>query len=294
MKRVSVIIVNYNTQKVTSECIDSIFENTSGIDFEVILVDNASTDGSKEFFQKDSRINYIYNDENIGFGRANNVGVKIAKGDNILFLNSDTLLKNNAMKILSDYLDLNPNVGICGGNLINKNGNPSYSFSRYYPSIYEELNSLFFNILDKIRYGKNLNYNNTGHPMNVASISGADLMVKKHLIKDGNAFNEKFFMYYEDTELCFRIKKSGYLVHSVPEAKIIHLWGSSKGSNLISARMERSRNIFYSISYSSGYTKSANAIRKAKILLKKASPFRQTRQRWREMEYTIHDVNNIQ
>lgn len=294
MKRVSVIIVNYNTQKVTSECIDSIFEKTSGIDFEVILVDNASTDGSKEYFQKDSRIKYIYNDENIGFGRANNLGVKIAEGDNILFLNSDTLLKNNAIKILSDYLDSNPKVGICGGNLIDKNGNPSYSFSRYYPSIYEELNSLFFNIPDIILYGKNLNYNSTGHPMNVASISGADLMVKKHLIEDGNAFNEKFFMYYEDTELCFRTKKSGYLVQSVPEARIIHLWGSSKSSNLISSRMEQSRKIFYSISYTSEYTKSADAIRKAKILLKKASPFRQTRQRWKEMESIIHNVNNIQ
>ena len=93
---VSVIIVNYNTRKLTGECIDSIFEKTSGITFEVIVVDNASQDDSIEIFRKDPRIIFIENTENQGFGKANNLGIKYATGRNILFLNSDTLLINNA------------------------------------------------------------------------------------------------------------------------------------------------------------------------------------------------------
>lgn len=91
---VSIIIVNYNTKALTSQCINSIYEKTQGISFEVILVDNASIDGSKEHFQSDSRVRYIYSEENLGFGRANNLGVSVASGQNILFLNPDTVLIN--------------------------------------------------------------------------------------------------------------------------------------------------------------------------------------------------------
>ena len=121
---VSIIIINYNTLDMTRACIDSIFEKTSSLDFEVILVDNNSKDNSKDFFEKDKRIIYVYNNDNLGFGVANNVGLKFAKGRNILFLNSDTLLVNNAIKILSDYLDGNSDVGACGGNLYNKDMTP--------------------------------------------------------------------------------------------------------------------------------------------------------------------------
>ena len=97
---VSVIIVNYNTLALTQQCVDSIFEKTSGLDFEVIIVDNGSTDGSKETFSHDSRIQYIYSEENLGFGRANNLGAAHAKGDYLFFLNSDTYLVNHAISLL--------------------------------------------------------------------------------------------------------------------------------------------------------------------------------------------------
>ena len=87
---VSIIIVNYNTCQMTKECIDSVFERTFGLDFEIILVDNGSTDGSKSQFEKDSRITYVYSEFNLGFGCANNLGYKFAKGDYVFLLNSDT------------------------------------------------------------------------------------------------------------------------------------------------------------------------------------------------------------
>lgn len=233
---VSVIIVNYNTLLMTRSCIDSIFMMTHDLIFEVILIDNASNDGSREFFSKDSRIIYRYSSENLGFGRANNWGIEIAKGRNIFFLNSDTLLQNNAIKILSDYLDCNYLVGACGGNLSNGLGLPSHSFGRYYPSIFWELNILSHNILAKILYGRNVDYNYSNKILEVAHIIGANLMVKKEVLDKVGVFNPIFFMYREETDLCYRIKMNGYKLCSVPSAKIIHLEGKSVDLNNISAK----------------------------------------------------------
>ena len=110
---VSVIIVNYNTKKLTKNCIDSIFQNTKDVKFEVILVDNASTDGSKEFFEQDNRIKYIYSTTNLGFGKANNLGYKEASGKYLFLLNSDTLLLNNAIDLFYVIAekDTNKNIG---------------------------------------------------------------------------------------------------------------------------------------------------------------------------------------
>lgn len=221
---------SYNTRQMTSECIDSVIEKTAGISYEIILVDNASTDGSREFFSKDKRVKYIYNNDNIGFGRANNEGLKIATGRNVLFLNSDTLLRNNAIKILSDYLDSHKKVGACGGNLFNADGTPGNSYRMYGPSIYAEVSRFFKYIPDKLFWGNNLWFNHSGKPKKVFFIWGADLMVKREVINDVGIFDPSFFMYYEDDELCNRIGKK-YKVMSVPSAEIIHILGASSESN---------------------------------------------------------------
>ena len=118
---VSVIIVNYNTLKMTKDCIDSVIEKTKDVEYEIILVDNASTDGSKEFFKNYRDITYIYNEKNLGFGTANNVGIKIARGNFIFCLNSDTLLLNNAIKQFVEFESMNHNNVVLGGWLLNSN-----------------------------------------------------------------------------------------------------------------------------------------------------------------------------
>ena len=147
---VSIIIVNYNTYNLTHNCIESIIKNTCSISFEIILVDNASKDGSKEFFSKDNRIKYIYLEENIGFGRANNVGVEYASGNFLFFLNSDTLLVNNAIYILYQYLIENPKVAICGGNLYDVNMQLTHSFSKLFPSIVNDIDLALNRNLSKL------------------------------------------------------------------------------------------------------------------------------------------------
>ena len=103
---VSIIIVNYNTKELTAACINSIFQYTEGVEFEVILVDNASTDGSREFFRKDTRIILIESEINLGFGRANNLGYEYSHGKYVFLLNSDTYLLNNAVKIFYDRMSV--------------------------------------------------------------------------------------------------------------------------------------------------------------------------------------------
>lgn len=234
---VSVIVVNYNTRTLTKACLDSVFEHTSGISFELLLVDNASTDGSRELFSADTRIRYIYNDDNLGFGKANNIAFELAQGRNVLFLNSDTVLVNNAVKHMSDFLDGNAEAGACGGNLFSAEMQENFSYAMSLPSISYELNNLLHNIPGRIRHGNDCHFNHGDKPRRVGYVTGADLMVKRSVLDSTSCFDTDFFMYYEDTELCFRIRKAGYGIWNVPTANIIHLEGASAPSD--PARLKR-------------------------------------------------------
>lgn len=228
---VSIIIVNYKTLALILNCINSIIKYCEGINYEIIVVDNNSSDD----FEK--RISEMFGDsiiciplsENIGFGQANNEGLKRAKGRNVLFLNPDTLLLNNAVKVLSDFLDTHPSVACCGGNLYDEKLEPMHSYSMLLPSLCWEFNLLSNGILEKIRWGKNAQFNHTMSPRKVGYICGADMMVKRDVLNQMNGFSKYFFLYYEDTELSYRINQAGYKIASVPSARIQHLEGKSMG-----------------------------------------------------------------
>ena len=129
---ISIIIVNYNTLHVLRPCLDSIIEQTIGIDYEIIVVDNGSTDGSIEALSADSRITLISTGENLGFGRAHNKGLEQAKGEYIFFLNSDTLLKNNAIKMLYDFAkQYQGKLGALGCILEDRQGNRIHSYGQF-------------------------------------------------------------------------------------------------------------------------------------------------------------------
>ena len=230
--QVSVIIVNYNTKKLTSECIDSVFEKTKDVEFEVILVDNASTDGSVEHFSNDKRITFIASPENLGFGRANNKGLEAATGKYIFYLNSDTLLANNAIKLFYDKFEESPEEIACMGTMLwDKDGKVTHSFGRF-PTVGISLlyKTPLFNIPtflgilkgfdDEPKYIK-------GHFFPVPFITGADLFVRRSVIDKYGAFDKDFFMYFEDPDIQLRYYKHGYKSYIYDAPHIHHLEGAS-------------------------------------------------------------------
>ena len=224
---VSIIIVNYNTQQLTKNCVDSVFEKTKDFEFEVILVDNASTDGSRELFEKDSRIKYIYSEENLGFGKGNNLGNQYAKGKYVLLLNSDTLLINNAVYELVNFMEVHPEVSITGGALYNSEMKKCTSYDLLLPSLKQEFDTLFRGFFSKNLIKRMNGEIKTQGFAYVGYITGADMMLRREKIEEIGMFDPDFFMYYEETEMTSRYAAKGYKSAFFPMAKIQHLEGKS-------------------------------------------------------------------
>ena len=216
---VSIIIVNYNTKQLTSDCIDSIVEKTQGISYEIILVDNASIDGSKEMFTKDDRITYIYSEKNGGFGYGNNLGMKVAKGSYFFLLNSDTLLANNAVKEFYDYAESKNQKKVYGCYLQNAKGQHCCS-SFFFPA---------FTIKEFLKrfWGKQQKEIFDSQIRNVEAISGADMFFHREIYDKIGGFDEQIFLYGEEGEWEYRMLKAGYPCCIIPQPKIIHLEGQS-------------------------------------------------------------------
>lgn len=220
---VSVIIVTYNTRQMTNECISSIVEKTKDVSYEIILVDNASKDGSKEFFFGDNRITYIYNDENFGFGKANNIGAKAAKGKYLFFLNSDTYFLNNALLYFLNHAEESNNIGVgfWGTQLKDKEGRVNGNGSTF-PTIRKSL------MLAAHIHPKEIDYREEPfEPYTVDYVLGADMFTPRALFEILNGFDEDYFMYYEESDLQRRAYKKGYGAVIIPGPHIVHLEGKS-------------------------------------------------------------------
>ena len=226
MVDVSVIIVNYNTEQLVLDCIDSIIKETKGLSYEIIIIDNASPQKPIKLPTL-SRVRYIESSVNIGFGKGNNLGAKYAKGKYLFCLNPDTILLNNAIAILFRHMEGTPQTGVCGGNLFTMDMKPTHSFEMIPPSITSEL-VVIFSFFNKLKNGGvNRDFNHTNKPLSVAFIVGADLFIRTNLYNEIGGFDEDFFMYFEETYLCYQVKKQGYDVVNIPQAHIIHLVGKS-------------------------------------------------------------------
>ncbi|MDE6378297.1 MAG: glycosyltransferase family 2 protein [Duncaniella sp.] len=231
---VSIIFVNYNTSALINDCVRTILDKVVDITYEIIVVDNNTEQLDKVIEAAgDQRVHLQQLPDNVGFGLANNAGAGIARGRNLFILNPDTLLVNNAVKILSDYLDTHPDTGICGGNLYDAELKPNHSLNHLTPGLFWELDDLFRNLPVKIVYGKGAYFNHSGNPIEVPFITGADIMIRADLFRELGGFSSDFFMYYEDADLCRRVIKAGYRIASVPAARIIHLEGGSANFNQV-------------------------------------------------------------
>lgn len=214
---VSVIIVNYNTCKLLDNCLESIYRYTKDISFEIIVVDNASTDGSQQMIKsKYSWVKLIESNENLGFGRANNLGFKHSIGRNIFLLNSDTLLIDNSIKTLSDYLEKDNSIGAVGATLIDSDRKQIHSYGDF-PTIFNKIvQKNFLHNAEDVKCVKYVDY-----------ITGADIMIPREVWLKLDGFDSNFFLYYEETDLQKRMTLLGYKRVLCPFTSIIHLEGAS-------------------------------------------------------------------
>lgn len=229
---VSICIVSWNTKELLSNCIESIHRKTVGIRYEIIIVDNASSDGSVEMV----RVNYpecklIENKTNLGFAQGNNVAVKAASGRYILFLNPDTELLTNAVYGMYSHLVKQSNIGAIGCKLVDADGKIQFTCASTFPSPFIEISTaLFLNrIFPKSIFfaGRELNYWDHEDSRYVDCLSGACIMVSARVISVIGGFDENNFMYSEDTDLCYAILKRGWKIYYLAEEVIFHHEGAS-------------------------------------------------------------------
>ncbi len=229
--KVSIIIVNYNSQQTIGRCIDALYKYVSGIAYEIIVIDNASSTESVRFIRENyPGVKLIINDENKGFGAANNIGVHHASGDYLFFLNPDTILLDNAVLRFYRFLEEEmPDTASCGGNLIKENGEPVTAYGNF-PSLLQEVGYIGFYRFFSRYYAKKLRLGRAcekeERPFQAPFITGADIFIRKDIFQELGGFDEKFFLYYEETDLFYRLQKAGYVSYVLPDVKIIHLEGT--------------------------------------------------------------------
>lgn len=227
--KISIIIVNWNTKDLLRGCLESVYQNPPQGEFEVFIIDNASTDGSPEMVEKEfPQVKLIKNKENVGFAKANNQAIKLAQGKYILLLNSDTEILPNAFDEMLSLMDKNPKIGVLGCQLLNRDGSIQDSCG-YFPSITATLFTKVQRASMVGRLFKRLpsSQQKVEKEKEVDWVTGACLMVRKEAIEKVELLDEKMFMYFEDNDWCWRFKKAGWKVYVTPKAKVIHHSGAS-------------------------------------------------------------------
>ena len=225
---ISFIIVNWNTRDLLINCLKSIEKTIAGYTYETFVVDNNSSDGSAEEAEKQfgNRIQLIRNSENMGFARANNQAIKISKGKYVVLLNSDTVLKENAISGLVSFLDQNGTAAMTGPRMTDEKGRLQNSYDNFPALTTELLNKSILRILFPNRFaGKTLK---SDFPFEVDSLIGACIAIRSEAIKAVGMFDEDYFFFLEETDWCFRMRKAGWKIFHQPEIEITHLQGQSK------------------------------------------------------------------
>jgi GT2 family glycosyltransferase len=229
--KLSVIVICWNNLKVIVPCLESIFKQTSKLEFEVIVTDNNSTDGSPEYIRKHfPSVQIVENGANLGFSKANNAGIRIAKGEYILILNPDTVILDRALEKLVEFADEHPEAGAFGCRVLNPDGsfqNPA----RPIPSVFGYLiAALYLRWLGRISdvFASDIYPGWDGRSERLIGFqSGCCALFRSELLRRLGGFDARFFYHCEESDLCRRVWQSGYCILFTPGAEIMHLgWQS--------------------------------------------------------------------
>ncbi|MFU0831506.1 MAG: dTDP-Rha:alpha-D-GlcNAc-pyrophosphate polyprenol, alpha-3-L-rhamnosyltransferase [Oscillospiraceae bacterium] len=226
----SVIMINYNTKELTAQAVASIFDCSPALDFEIIIVDNSS-DSTQQYDLTRDGVRVFNHVDNNGFGNACNIGAANARGKYLLFLNSDTIMHQGTLEQCVAYLKAHPQVGVLGERTLLKDGTLDHACKRGFPT--PSASFYYFTGLDKkFPHSRKIGaYRQTfldeRSVGEVDSVAGSFLMMPAKLFKEIGGFDESFFMYGEDLDLCYRVKEKGYQVIYYGKVSITHLKGQS-------------------------------------------------------------------
>ncbi len=232
---VSIIIVNWNTRQILRNCLESVYEQTGGLSFEVIVIDNNSADGSCRMIRRYfPDVVLIKNCQNKGFAAANNQGIRIAKGRYVLFLNSDTLILDRAVTKIVSFADENPEAAIVGCRVLNPDRTPQ-STSFMFPSIVNMMlsSSYLYKLLPESRFfgRERMRWCSNKRVKEVDVVTGCFMLARRQAIEKVGLMDEAFFMYGEETDWSWRFKEAGWKVLLAPVGEIIHFGQQSSRQN---------------------------------------------------------------
>jgi hypothetical protein len=234
--KLSICIVTYNARKWLKGCLDSINDNTKLDNLEIIVVDNGSKDGVEELLKRDyPQVRFFGNDSNQGYTRPMNQSMQAARGKFLMQLNPDTSILPAAFDQLIDFMDGNPEIGICGPKVLNRDGSFQKQCRRGEPrplamiSYFLRLSSLFPN--SKLLGGYLLGYEDEDATIEVDALSGSCMVIRREVIDQIGYLDEHFFAYQEDTDFCIRARQAGWKVYYYPRAQVIH-YGGQGGSKV--------------------------------------------------------------
>lgn len=228
---VSIIVVSYNTREVLRQCLHSVIEESNGFAAEIMVVDNASTDGSPEMIQAEfPEVLLLRSEVNLGFGAANNLALEIARGRYFVLLNSDAFFTSGALGLAIRHMDETPGCGLGGSRLIGRDGSPQPS-SRCFHSVLSDVlvlsglagrypKSRFFGRFDRTWADPNA-------PASVDWVPGAFCILRPEALRRTGLFDPAFFLYYEEVDLCLRFKRGGFAVWYWPDVVVVHIGGES-------------------------------------------------------------------
>lgn len=228
---ISIVIVSFNTKELLRQCLETTMQESQGLNYEIIVIDNASKDCSAELVAiQFPQINLIKSKVNLGFAAANNIGFKNAKGRYIVLLNTDAFLHPGTLRKAVIKMDKDPDVGMAGAKLVSTDGSWQPS-ARMFPSLLNDfllLSGLADKYPDSKFYGRaDRTWASPEVPAEIDWVPGAFSIIRKSVLEKVGNFDERFFLYYEEVDLCRRIKSAGYSIWYWPDLVVTHIGGES-------------------------------------------------------------------